>query len=574
MFRKPFKIRHNTQLKGSCRKRFRLDILKTFPSLSNDKLCKLIPNKENVFCLKISTHSDVMVNVYCVQKIPLVFELADVMYPTVYMLWEAPELLPVFTTHPEVFSFIAGGADLMLPGVILPEPITPNSYGNLEKGSRVCVTLKNNRAPMAVGVTALSSSDMFMANKRGKCVSVFHFYGDHLSSLETLLPIPFIQELNEEVKISEATEMLKIAASDSSDISPDSDSPIAIDESPQESRNSVEENILMEESQPSGTDENQNIEEQMNELLMYCFLKSLKTSAKKVSFPLLTSNFFRLHLLAACPESKSLELKKTKYKKLSNFLEEMEGLQLIKLETVSKGVLGISSINYDHESLKTFSKTYSHIEAEDKKPDENEQTTATLRVEEKYCVNAATLPLFSLYLYKKQDVITKDSVRNCIRDYVERQNLVDPNDKRLIRPDDVLKKISGQSESVGWAQLIEAVTKKLGDCYSVHAPDRSTAVVKGKLSPIDIQVGTRSCNKKVTLVNNLELYGINIKEFCQECQHGVAASTTINHPPSLKSAQVQVQGNQVAFVSKLLMEKYNIPKRMIRGMENIPKKKK
>ncbi|XP_022202167.1 eukaryotic translation initiation factor 2D isoform X2 [Nilaparvata lugens] len=283
----------------------------------------------------------------------------------------------------------------------------------------------------------------------------------------------------------------------------------------------------------------------------------------------------RLHLLAACPEGKTLELKKTKYKKLSSFLEEMESLQLIKLETVSKGVLVISSINNDHEYLKTFSKTYSHIAEEDKKPSENEQATTTLRVEEKYCVNASTLPLFSLYLYKKQDVITKESVRNCIRDYVEKQNLADSKDKRMIVLDGVLKKIVGGGESsVNWAQLNEAVIKKLGDCYSVHTADRSTALVKGKLSPIDIQVGTRSCNKKVTLVNNLELYGINMKEFCQECQHGVAASTTINHPPSLKGAQVQVQGNQVAFVSKLLMEKYNIPKRMIRGMENIPKKKK
>lgn len=50
----------------------------------------------------------------------------------------------------------------------------------------------------------------------------------------------------------------------------------------------------------------------------------------------------------------------------------------------------------------------------------------------------------------------------------------------------------------------------------------------------------------------MELYGINLAEFSRECQHGVAASTTINNLPSAKSAQLQIQGNQVLFVGKIL----------------------
>ena len=40
------------------------------------------------------------------------------MYPTVYMLWQHPGLLHTFTTHPPVISVLAGGADLMLPGIV------------------------------------------------------------------------------------------------------------------------------------------------------------------------------------------------------------------------------------------------------------------------------------------------------------------------------------------------------------------------------------------------------------------------------------------------------------------------
>lgn len=59
----------------------------------------------------------------------------------------------------------------------------------------------------------------------------------------------------------------------------------------------------------------------------------------------------------------------------------------------------------------------------------------------------------------------------------------------------------------------------------------------------------------MTLVNNLELYGVDVIKFSKECQHGVAASTTINDIPSAQNRQVQIQGSQVLFVHKLLTGK-------------------
>lgn len=61
---------------------------------------------------------------------------------------------------------------------------------------------------------------------------------------------------------------------------------------------------------------------------------------------------------------------------------------------------------------------------------------------------------------------------------------------------------------------------------------------------------------KVTFVNNLELFGINAADFGKECQHGVAASTSVSKPPGKKCEQLLIQGNQVAFVGKLLTGKY------------------
>lgn len=54
------------------------------------------------------------------------------------------------------------------------------------------------------------------------------------------------------------------------------------------------------------------------------------------------------------------------------------------------------------------------------------------------------------------------------------------------------------------------------------------------------------------MINNLEIYGIDLKEFAKDCQHGVAASTSIANVPGRKTPQLLIQGNQVAFVGKLL----------------------
>ena len=104
-------------------------------------------------------------------------------------------------------------------------------------------------------------------------------------------------------------------------------------------------------------------------------------------------------------------------------------------------------------------------------------------------------------------------------------------------------------------------------------------VQKGKLEPIEMMLGTRSGNKKVTLIHNLDIYGIDMPEFAHKCQVGVAASTAVHEAPNKKKPgghpvmEVLIQGNQVAFASKLLLEEYKLPRKYIRGMELAAKKK-
>ena len=67
------------------------------------------------------------------------------------------------------------------------------------------------------------------------------------------------------------------------------------------------------------------IEEKMDELIQNAFLQSLKTTAKKLELPILTSTFYRQHMVPACPAEIGgpIDLKKSSYKKLSKFLSKM-----------------------------------------------------------------------------------------------------------------------------------------------------------------------------------------------------------------------------------------------------------
>lgn len=81
----------------------------------------------------------------------------------------------------------------------------------------------------------------------------------------------------------------------------------------------------------------------MDSLLEYCFLKACKMTIKSSDLPMLSSNFFKNHLLAACPPGKNVDVKKSRYKKLSVFLAEMKVKGIINT-SIMKGVETLLSI--------------------------------------------------------------------------------------------------------------------------------------------------------------------------------------------------------------------------------------
>merc|ERR1712243_123617 len=103
MFRKPFKVKSNNAIRGSERRKLKDHVSKSFPLLPHEEVCSLVPNKETMSVMNISTYNETTVTCYCLHKNPILFDVEGTLLPTVYTLWKYPHMMLSFQTSPNVF---------------------------------------------------------------------------------------------------------------------------------------------------------------------------------------------------------------------------------------------------------------------------------------------------------------------------------------------------------------------------------------------------------------------------------------------------------------------------------------
>ncbi|XP_043572547.1 eukaryotic translation initiation factor 2D isoform X1 [Chiloscyllium plagiosum] len=618
MFAKPFRVKSNTAIKGSDRRKLKADVQSAFPSLSGAELSHLIPNKEELNVVKMYLHKGDVVTAYVLNKNPIFFEMNRRLYPTVYTLWSCPDLLVAFTTWPAVLTKLAGGADLMLPGVVVP----PSGLPELQQGDLCAINLVENRAPVAIGLVTMPTADMLAAGMKGKGVTTLHTYLDLLWAFgeKTSPPvIPHIShdpggirnQLQEEEKGEEKEEV----AFDADDIenltaeldSTEKDTPdmrslclneeTASEHTPsatiqvrdQEAHDGdvVDLKEITEDSENHHDTENDygttkivgTVQEQMDELLLQCFLHALKFKVKKADLPLLTSTFLKVHVYPCCPEGQQLDIKKSSYKKLSKFLLTMQQRQILQMKELSKGVESITGVNWKHADLQSFKVPETVTGEEMGKIDRGSDTGyQPPEIKSFYNVSSKLIPLFEHADLKKDAALSNADVRSIITNYVKSNDLIDDYNKNYvtINPtlcDCILEKSEYHTVTkLTWDDLFSRCLKSLQQCHEVTFPGQKPKVRKGQIKPIDIDVVQRASNKKVTVITNLEEFGLDPQILGNALQQKAQASVTITPVPGTKGKMaLQVQGNQVNHIAKLLTEEHRIAPKYIRGLEKAPK---
>lgn len=554
MFIKAFKVKSNVQVKATDKKKIRQRISHQFPNLSEDCLNKIASTKDSFMNIKIITHSGDLVTIYSIEKKPMFFEIDETnkLYPTVYAMWLVPDLCALFTTHSNVFPKLANGADLMLPGVVRQDGTDLRSWGRHEKGDIVAVNLTSNKSAVAVGHLNRSSEDMYMSAGTGVCVNVIHVFGDKLWSIEPTVCIQ-IPHLEAVISVPKSTDFPSLSDSMKKKADNKNDVVEEINDISNEIQDlTINEEIIKEVASP-------------DKILKDAFLTALKLDGKKLVLPLLTSNFYRLHVLPATNQE-NFDLKSTSFKKLSKFLKQMAEEGFIKVKEETKGVEKISEVNLAHPDIRTLKVNFP-VKADAPVVEKTQLFTTT--VTELYLITEDTEELFNIFNLPKGTSLDKTQIANYVKDYIGRNKLLVPITKKITL-DPILSEICCSTDELELKEVQSRVIQNMELSYEM----RSQTATKGKLPSIQLTLATRSGNKKVTLISNLEAYGIIVPEFAKACKLGVAASTSITRTPGSKTDQLLVQGNQIKFISNLLTQTYKIAPKNIIGMELAKKEKK
>ena len=116
MFKKEKDLTERSQqlLKNKEIRTLRADCLKQFPSITEDEVASIIPNKAQVSVTKLANKT----LLYSVDSVVYFFDLngRNNLYPTIAALSKLPHMTKSLIIHSQVSRFMLKGADLMLPG--------------------------------------------------------------------------------------------------------------------------------------------------------------------------------------------------------------------------------------------------------------------------------------------------------------------------------------------------------------------------------------------------------------------------------------------------------------------------
>lgn len=537
MFVRQYRVKSSVQLKTSEKKKFRHHVEECYSA--NEEIPILLPTKANIVLSKVIPYNEDLgiINVYSIDKVPLFigFDDGGVPIPTIHSCWKIPNLVPNVMMPYVVLDKLLHGAHLMLPG-IFPESL-PNTWSN---GDVVCVSTPKSGAAVAVGVWVCDKEEAMANGMKGKGVHIYHCYQDQLwyngsKDKLPLTPLPKFAEEVAEVATTEVEDGNEAVSHDPED---------HVTEAVCDVADNLQDVIL--DKEPDKTPD---------EILLQGCYRALKTSLDKSELPILTSTFYSKHVKPSCETP--TDIKQTSYKKVGILLKELQENHVITVKEQKKGVFMITEVDFKHSLLRGYSKITNVVE------DEKEDDEEDIAVVEAFICNGNAFKFFSLLGYKKGDVLNRKEMRCVITEYIKRNNLMVEGNKKLIQLDPILSSVmKTRDTTANWNEVMQRVEAACGKCYIITLPDKFPITVKGKLPPIEFKVEKRTGNKKVTIVSNFGVFGIDAKELAHRLQILMSSSATVEVGPGAAET-VLVQGDARRTAAKLLLEEYKIPRKYV-----------
>jgi len=508
--------------------------------------------------------------------------------PTMFTLWLVPTFCKAIETWPVVSEKIIQGADLMLPGVIVP-----SSGLDFEQGEIRSVTVQGNPFPFAVGEMACSSEDAQAGALKGKGVIVFHTYLDQLWELGgKSVPDASSFLANRVVAMTEAPQPADSAAKVDNDDDDDDDDNLAAATSAKlkVTPSSPAKGMAATGSSPAPS---ASWMSDPNELVDRTFLQALgKVSDDDLPLPIDT--FFKTIMQPCRPlGALPLDVASTRYKKMGKLFQQMKKKGLVKLEEVADGE-AISKVNRNCKELREherwadengFDVDASAVTAPEPMPAVDAAKPLKVDVFEAYSMPSSDAIKSVLFGCAPLDVRAKHSgtlvsgpnARATLQAYCKRNDLIGADE--LVTPDKTLKdalfsntKKVGESypERLSLADAWDFLVAHLIKHHVIVRSDGAEPIVKkGAVKPVKITLEERHAGRKhLTHVTNLERFGIDVGEFADLAQKRFSAACSIQ-PVLGKEAEaaglmeVLIQGDCLKEVAEWLRQEYGLKKEYV-----------
>lgn len=497
----------------------------------------------------------------------------DQLYPTIFSLWNLQmQLLPIILTHDFVIEkHILGGAQLMLPGTVPPFP------SNVKRGS--IVGIASTKDPLLVKAIGIAEMDLcgisHVIGTKGIAVRVVHYLDDGLFKAFKLELEPPAVVYNSEPIETTAIETQTSKYGEQLD---------------------EESNHLERSSSQSPVNEiADELEEMSIEDVDHMLMRAVKYSIKfddKITLPIVASTFISNHVMKNLPDvdTNMVNIKKSSWKKATKLLKYLEDEGFLKLKGKNDSCTVIS-LNKNHKDLTNMEayKTLATIAKKssgDTTNQSNKNKITAYSGENLYKpMSACQRFITGITADVPQSYYTQQELKKLLDLYVANNNLIDPENKSLVKYDDTLYQMSNRAPQNGGIQKIARglivsptfLSKNFNTYHQIYKPNGEPLLKvpeKGPIPTLEIVTEKKIGRKVITRVTNFEKFKIDSEELAAALRKKCSGSTTIGESKSTKTAEVQVQGPHGSIVISILND-YGIPTKWISFENKVkPKQKK
>lgn len=574
MFKKPFVAQGQNLLSKKDLKALKTEALEAFPGLDEQTLDDLLPEGQ-VKVVKLDTRT----LLYASGDAPPAFfdvEGRGELFPTLHTLWQYPNMMLELTIHGPVSKFVLNGADLMLPGVLVPANGVAG-FGTVTKGQRRCIKIDGNSYPIAVGRMLVNQSQM--EKLKGKGLEVLHVFKDTLweYSGKAQPNLGFTKKDDEVTACSDASWRPGAAPQTSAPAEQTAGSESPAVEAP------GAETPAGAETAPSGDAEGQKsaqtpAEWSQDELLDFCFLQAFKSSlTDEKALPIEASELYEKHMKPMRPEGTTLDVKKSSHKQIGKFLNTMRKAKVIDV-VEKKGVISVSKVDFGHKWFKELGERFSSlaIVPSDRgaKTAEGSDGKPAPKITTMWKPSHYLESLFKAAGKSKTDLFLWEDARAVLSTHIEKQGLAiksDQGEASIKLDDDLLaalyKTAGGEKKNAVYPEAV--ALEELEDKMQDRMQEHTTIDVHGigantrKGPPVKLEVSlSRKGAHNVTRICNLEAFGLDATAMGEELKKKLNCTVFIEDMPgkNTKDKMLQLQGHVDRELGEYLLDRYGITK--------------